>query len=249
MNMQKTLSAAQVEAFYHDEFVTDQIRHFVQLVSNRGTQGRVVDMGGGCGFFARRLSELTYHPVRVVDMDPASVQACRDAGLDAAVGDAIHPKISGDEEIVTFNLILHHLVADSERSTMALQSRALAVWLPYAKAVFVNEYIYESSIGNLSGWLIYQITKSRILSAVGQAVSKLVPSLKANTFGVGVRFRSHQEWRSLFEAAGYTVKASVIGADEPVSLARRFLLIKNIRRDSFLLLPTERIEPAISTGN
>lgn len=249
MRTQKTLSSEQVEAFYHDEFVTDQVRQFVHLFEHSADQGMVVDMGGGCGFFARRLAELTNHPVRVIDMDPASVQACRVAGLDAVEGDAVHPTISGDEEIVTFNLILHHLVADSERSTVLLQSRALALWLPYARAVFVNEYIYESLIGNLSGWLIYQITKSRFLSAVGQAVSKLVPSLKANTFGVGVRFRSHKEWRGLFEAAGYTVANSVIGANEPVSMARRFLFIKNIRRDSFLLLPTDRVELPISNGN
>lgn len=242
MEMQKTLSAEQVEAFYHDEFVTDQIRHFVQLLSGSPLQGRVVDMGGGCGFFARRLAELTDHDVKVIDMDPASVMACRAAGLDAVEGDALNPQFAGNEEIVTFNLILHHLVAQSEPDTLALQKRALAVWRPHAKAVFVNEYIYESMLGNLSGHLIYRITKSTLLSAVGRAVSKIVPSLKANTFGVGVRFRSHNEWRCIFEAVGYTVKDCVIGTNEPVSLPRRLLLIKSIRRDSFLLVPVNRLD-------
>lgn len=238
METQKTLSAEQVEAFYHDEFVTDQVRHFLELFGRSAEKSRVVDMGGGCGFFARRLAQLTDHRIKVVDMDPASVKACRVADIDATEGDAVEPSISGDEEIVTFNLILHHLVARTERDTLALQKRALAAWLPQAKAVFVNEYIYESYVSHMSGWLIFQITKSAVLSAIGRAVSRLVPSLKANTFGVGVRFRAHDEWRGVFESVGFKVKAHVVGSDEPVSLARRVLLIKTIRRDSFLLVPS-----------
>ena len=40
--------------------------------------------------------------------------------------------------------------------------------------------------------------------------SIVVPSLKANTFGVGVRFRAHGEWLRVFESAGYDVKSSVV---------------------------------------
>jgi len=237
MNTQKMLSLEQVVAFHHDLFVKDQVRSFVQLLGTFSSAKQVIDMGGGCGFFARSLAAATNFKIKVVDMDPASVQACRDAGIGATQGDATEPQIVGDEEIVTFNLVLHHLVADTELGTLALQRRALAAWVPHAKAVFVNEYIYDSFVGNLSGWLIYQITKSVLLSAIGRAISKLVPSLKANTFGVGVRFRSHHEWCKVFESAGFTVKRCVFGEDETVSLARRVLFIRKIRRDSFLLIP------------
>ncbi len=237
MNTQNTLSVEQIEAFYHDEFVKDQVDHFVKLFGAQSGGRHVTDMGGGCGFFAQSLAGQTDYAVKVIDMDPASVAVCKKASIDAAQGDAISPSIVGNEDIITFNLILHHLVADTERDTLALQGRALAAWLPQAKAVFVNEYIYESYITNLSGWLIFQITKSSVLSAIGSIVSKIIPSLKANTFGVGVRFRSHDEWQKIFNAIGFTVKQSVIGADEPVSLARRVLFIKKIRRDSFMLVP------------
>ena len=59
------------------------------------------------------------------------------------------------------------------------------------RAVFVNEYIYELYVGNVSGWLIFQVTKSRVLSWIGRVVSTVVPSLRAKTFGVSVRFRTH----------------------------------------------------------
>lgn len=235
--MQKTLSSEQVEAFYHDEFVADQVRHFVLLLGDKAKHNNVVDMGGGCGFFAQQLAGLTGYKTRVVDMDPASVAACRAVGIEATLGDAIHPQITGQDDIICFNLILHHLVADTDCNTLALQKKALGVWQQHARAVFVNEYIYESYFGNMSGWLIFQITKSKFLSAIGKLISKVVPSLKANTFAVGVRFRANNEWRQVFDAAGFAVKAVAQGNNEPVTLARRLLLIRQIRRDSFLLEP------------
>ena len=235
--MQKILSTEQIEAFYHDEFVVDQARDFALLFGNDGNQRRVTDMGGGCGFFARRLKSQANYDVRVVDMDAASIDACRAAGVEATLGDALNPIIDGDEDVVSFNLILHHLVASSERATRTLQSEALAVWKPHVRAVFVNEYIYESYFGNLSGWLIFKITKSPVLSQIGRIVSAVIPSLKANTFGVGVRFRASAEWIRLFDSAGYVLKSKAVGAAEPVSFARRLLFIKQIRRDSYLLEP------------
>lgn len=236
--MQRVLSTEQLEAFYHDEFVEDQAQDFVALLGDRPLAAKVVvDIGGGCGFFARRVGALTGCKVRVMEMDEASLDACRRIGVEAVRGDALNPPVTGDEEVVAFNLILHHLVGGAERITADLQRQAVARWALHVRAVFVNEYIYESFVGNLSGTLIFQITKSRILSWLGRVVSTVVPALRANTFGVGVRFRAHEEWKRLFLAAGYDVKASVVGKPEHVALPLRLLLIKEIRRDSFLLQP------------
>jgi len=48
------------------------------------------------------------------------------------------------------------------------------------------------------------------------------------------------EWCKLFESLGFKVVGTKIGEEEFVSLPRRLLLIKNIRRDSFLLKPIDR---------
>ena len=101
--------------------------------------------------------------------------------------------------------------------------------------IFINEYIYESMILDLSGRLIYEITKSQVLSFLGKMVSYVVPSLRANTFGVGVRFRSNKGWTDIFDSMGFKVVNFIKGAPEPVSFARRLLLIRECRRDSFLL--------------
>ena len=232
---QRTLSADQIEAFYHDEFVEDQVRDFAALVPE-GVGGRtIVDMGGGCGFFARRMLDSLGHRSRVIDMDPASIDACAKLGIEGVCGDALNPVIAGDEDIVCFNLILHHLVGANERDTRALQIAALRAWRGHARALIVNEYIYESFVGNVSGRLIYGITNSAILSWLGGQVARAIPAFRANTFGVGVRFRAHQEWCRLFEEAGFSSVKVAIGRPEPIAAPLRLLLIKTIRRDTFRL--------------
>jgi hypothetical protein len=235
--MQHILASDQTAAFYHDLFVETQVQHFASLFDLAKTPKNVADVGGGCGFFAKSLMEQSGYSVKVLDVDQPSIKACHAAGIVAIESDALRPKITGEENIATFNLILHHLVSDSESATLAMQTKALAVWTQQVQHVFVHEYIYESYLSNFSGSLIYQITKSPVLSWIGNLVSKVVPTLKANTFGVGVRFRANKEWCQVFDEAGYKVESVVIGQNENVSLARRLLLIKEIRRDSFLLIP------------
>lgn len=237
--MQKILNSEQISAFYHDCFVRQQVEHFTELVGklDKG-KGRVVaDVGGGCGYFAHAIQRDLGLPSRVIDMDPVSVESARKLGVEAYCGDALNPPIFGDEKIICFNLILHHLVASTESDTRKLQKDALMAWKNTGSVIYVNEYIYESWLENFSGWVIYQITKSSLLSFLAKGVSLLIPSLRANTFGVGVRFRSHDDWLNLFEETGFKLISFVKGNSENISLPRRLLLIQDIRRDSFMLVP------------
>ena len=237
MVTQKKLADAQIEAFYHDEFVEDQVRDFGNLNDADSGGKAIVDIGGGCGFFARSLSDVHGYRTRVLDMDTRSVAKCHEIGVDAELGDALAPVPTGDEDVVCFNLILHHLVGKNEAETRRLQLQALKAWHGKARRVFVNEYIYQSFVPHLSGRWIFEITSSSLLSAVGSAIGKVVPALRANTFGVGVRFRSNEQWRELFAEAGYKVVGHAEGKPEPISPPLRGLLIKTIRRDSYLLEP------------
>lgn len=239
-NEQIKLSDDQISNFYHDSFVTNQVDDFLILSNSYINQsiGKVVDIGGGYGFFAQELRIRKNINVRVIDSDIKSINTCQEKGIEAIYGDALHPIIIGDETIICFNLILHHLIGSSEYETHKMQTRALSIWQSSVHAIFVNEYIYESYIiNNISGWLIYKITSNSILSRLGRYIAKFIPSLKANTFGVGVRFRSHEEWRKIFSSIGFEVIDTIYGKDEYISLPRRFLLIKKCRRDSFILKP------------
>lgn len=240
VDLQQKLSPGQVAEFYHDEFVQDQARDFGELVAPLDG-GVVVDIGGGVGYFAERIRAAYGYSVRVVDMDPESVSQCAARAVPAQLGDALNPPVSGDEACICFNLILHHLVAQGEARTRSLQKGALVAWNGRGTPIFVNEYIYESFVGTVSGRLIYAITSSRLLSALAGFAARFIPAFRANTFGVGVRFRSHNEWIALFREAGFEVDAVRIGADESVKHPLRLLLIKAIRRDSFILMPARAV--------
>lgn len=237
---QRRLSDEQIEAFYSDSFAHQQASHFCRLTEAVGlaTAGKVVDVGGGFGYFAREVRRRTGMRVRVIDTDERSVTSCRNLhgdSVDAIVGDALSPPMDGDEAVVCFNLMLHHMVSDSEAACRELQMRTIRTWHGKARYLFVNEYVYDSFFGNASGRMIYEITSSKALSFIARIVSKIVPSLRANTFGVGVRFRAHDEWIRMFEECGFQVVGTVLGDKEHLQLPRRLLLIREKRRDSFLL--------------
>lgn len=233
---QRGLDQERIANFYHDLFVKSQVEDFTEICFPEIDRKKVVsDMGGGCGFFASAIARDLALPVRVVDMDPVSIETARRAGVEAIRGNALEWRPAGDESAACFNLILHHLVGNGERATRSLQMRALERWKGSGVRLFVNEYIYDSYIANASGAMIYAITASSLLSSVAGLVARYLPSLRANTFGVGVRFRSEQEWRRMFEAQGWRVSNYRRGKEEHVSLPRRLLLIKSCRRDSFVL--------------
>lgn len=238
---QIALEQKKIDEFDHKHFREDQLNDLITLTNQMKIKDSqyVVDIGGGVGYFAQILNEIKGYSVRVIDSNRPSidrVNQLNNKSIEGRVGDALNPEISGDESIICFNMILHHLVGGSENHTKMLQKQALLAWKESPVPIFVNEYIYESFIKNLSGYLIYKITSNKTLSFIGAIISKIIPSLRANTFGVGVRFRSHKEWVNLFEECGLKVSSIVYGKPEYISPPLRLLCIHEIRRDSFLLV-------------
>ena len=237
---QRLLEAGRIAAFHHDEFVESQLVDFTELLGDDiGAHHRVVDIGGGVGHFAAALAARMGCRTRVVDVDQDSVSRARARGLDAEVGDAVTTRAADGAHVATLNLILHHLVAPGFGTTARLQASALANFVRVGgpKWLFVNEYIYESFVADRVGAaLIYGITASPTVSAAASTVARAVPSLQANTFGVGVRFRTAKEWLEMFRRTGWQVARSKRGPEEQISLPRRLAFgLRSIRRDSFLL--------------
>src|SRR3546814_19331407 len=92
-------------------------------------------------------------------MDSRSIEECARLGVEGQIGDALNLVPVGDEDVVTFNLILHHLVGLSEAATRALQVRTLSAWRGRARRVFVHEYIYQSYVRVLSGRLLSELDR------------------------------------------------------------------------------------------
>ena len=239
-NKQITLAQSQIEAFDHEDFHESQANDFIKLTNNNINKNKyVVDVGGGVGYFAKSLNDKTGISVRVIDSNVLSIEKVKkikNKNIEGIVGDALNPVIKGDESVICYNQILHHLIGSNEAETRMLQKQALLAWKNTNISIFINEYIYESFVGNLSGRLIYEITSNKFLSTIGAAIGRIIPSLKANTFGVGVRFRAKDEWIKIFEECGFTLSSMSYGEEEYVSIPRRLLLIKQARRDSFLLV-------------
>ena len=108
---QKTVSQDQMTAYYHDQFVENQVEDFIALsgFSVNAPLENIVDMGGGCGFFAKTLQKRIDQKVRVLDSDSQSIDFCKQEGIEATYRDALKPTVVGDEKLVCFNLILHSL--------------------------------------------------------------------------------------------------------------------------------------------
>lgn len=81
-SFQSLLSPLQIEAFYHDHFVEAQVRDYIKLAGDIVPSSRgILDVGGGCGYFALALQSSNGLPVTVLDMDPTSVAKCRSQGV------------------------------------------------------------------------------------------------------------------------------------------------------------------------
>lgn len=234
---QQKLTDAQLAQFYVDIFVETQVRQFLQFTRGLIPPAKViVDIGGGSGYFAQAIQVATGARTRVVDLDRRALERCRTLhpSVEAIFGDGVSPVQAGDEGIVCMNLMLHHLVGQTEAATRKLQKAALTSWRGKSEYLFINEYIYESP-ANISGRLIYEITSSRWLSACARLMSRLVPSFRANTFGVGVRFRANREWQQVFRECGYEVVRNERSHYDRVALPLRLLMIKSISIESYLL--------------
>jgi hypothetical protein len=146
--MQRTLNTAQLSEFYINVFVDDQVRDFKLcfLDKHKLIAGAIVDMGGGMGHFASTVKQDFANVVRVVEMDPVSVENCKVCGLEAEIGDATNYVPRGDEAVICFNLILHHLVSNTEVDTRRLQSIALRTWAGNSHRLFVKDTLKNPDI-------------------------------------------------------------------------------------------------------
>jgi SAM-dependent methyltransferase len=242
---QRLLSSGALDKFRTSEGVAEQIEHFASLLNFDGARAfSVLDVGGGVGFFCDAL-RVVYPNVRVtiLDLDETSVIEARKHGFEAIHGSIIDPpsEILGRRfDVVSFNLVLHHIISSDEGGTAALQRSALdraRSLLTEIGRIFVHEICYEGRVvPDLTGRLIYGVTSSQVLSGIVSGIARIAPSLRANTAGVGVRFRPAVGWVNLVQSLGFEVIGTREGGPEGHSVARRsLLLIREVRRRSFAI--------------
>jgi len=233
---QRILSKEQLSDFYIETFVAEQKAHISRLLKTDTPDLKIVDVGGGAGFLASAVGKELGFAVTVWDIDPEAVRLARLRGVNAVEKNILTSIEKQPVDVMFFNLVLHHLVGSSNKQTLETQRVALENAKRCANTILVHEYIYESYFfDELSSWLIWLLTSSTSLVRLLRMIGKIVPSLNANTLGVGVRFHCKSGWKRQFEEAGFMVVNSIDCQREHVSLARRILLIRNLYRTTFLL--------------
>ena len=242
---QRVLPQMAIDAFDTPEGTAEQLQHFKTVLGYaRESVFSLLDIGGGTGFFATAVrKEFPRAAITILDLDESSVRKGRESGLNALQGSIIDPpaEIRGEQfDVVSFNLMLHHIIGDDEPSTYDLQRRALEQGrrlMTKEGKMFVHEICYEGRLlRDLSARLIYQITSSRFIGVAIRVIGKAIPSLNANTAGIGVRFRPSHQWMTLASKTGLILAKACKGEPERHSWIRRVcLLIQEVRRHSWLM--------------
>ncbi|WP_394242156.1 class I SAM-dependent methyltransferase [Vibrio astriarenae] len=168
----------------------------------------LLDVGGGNGMYADKV--LAHYPTSVVTLvEPENTLLeknrpnLRKKLLSSSFQDMKLVKIY---DIIQFNWVLHHFVADTYEATKQLQFEALEKCyecLAPGGIVVIFENFYEGVLArNLPSSLIYHSTASKFLAPITHRMG-------ANTAGVGVCFHSRSTWHDMILDAGF---ASVLHA-------------------------------------
>jgi SAM-dependent methyltransferase len=223
----RTLHDSQLEAFDTEYVTPDLWPLFADHVRRDFPSGRfrLADLGGGNGVFADRvLGAFPESEAVVVDNAEVLLERNRPHPRKRLVLASITDRGLLEREqfdLVCFNWVLHHLVADGHSGSRGFARDALVAagrMLAPGGRISVFENLYDGLVlDRLPGWLIYRMTASSRLArfASGQG---------ANTAGVGVCFQSRASWLATFAESGAEVLDTGDGLDWEVSLRWRLLL-------------------------
>jgi tRNA1(Val) A37 N6-methylase TrmN6 len=159
----------------------------------------VMDVGGGMGAVGRVLAEASERiHVDVVDNSAlAAKHFLHHDRLRLIYDDFLNVHSDKKYDVMIFRTVLHHIIGNSSRKTLALQHKAISKardLLHDDGRLIIIENFYDPVVSkDLSGEIIFQCTKLK-------AFAPIFRRLGANTAGEGVRFRSLDSWLEMFHS-------------------------------------------------
>lgn len=211
--MTQRINSHQAE-WYSDgekQLVSQYIENYRDLIAEMKskTQLRILDVGGGAGYF---ISELKNHlsPTNayfVVDTYPYinwnnATNNLTFLECDAAELSSCFEKESFD--LVFCNMLFHHLLSDSYNSNEKLRFDCLKEILYVLKKdgtiCFIDNFCDGLLLDSLPSRLIYTMTSQK-----NPLLVKLFSAFGSNSAGVGVCMLSEKIWRSMLNKAGYQI--------------------------------------------
>jgi hypothetical protein len=216
------------------------LSEMMQIIESRfkGKSIKIADIGGGIGTTANALcSSFKTAYADVIDNSPLAKESfIGHSRSNLIFEDFFEFKAEKKYDVVIFRTVLHHFVGQSEKETLALQTKALdktySQLIAEGGLVFIIENFYEPAIGNdITGRIIYELTKLEFSSAVFRY-------LGANTAGEGVRFRSFMRWKSIFEKCGFELGAKITTEDwsMPMPIWQRIPFVCKNRYQALVVL-------------
>jgi ubiquinone/menaquinone biosynthesis C-methylase UbiE len=208
----RQLSDEQLSEFDTDDMFAERWGMITRCIDRDFPEGdfSFLDLGGGNGIFSDRLLHR-YPAARCVVLDNSELLIGRNQpnprkSIILASVDEMDSKLANQQfDIIFMNWLLHHLVADSYSQTRKnVQSvlRSATRHLTPGGRVSVFENLCDGILlDGLPSHLIFHITSSHLLAP-------LTKKLGANTAGVGVCYRSGQQWLDLFGECGLAAKYS-----------------------------------------
>lgn len=185
-----------------DNYDVERVVSLLNSLENENLHG--LDIGGGIGRYAQLVCDAVPGcKITVLDKSELAEDAfVNDPRLELEAGDYFDYTPPHKYDFVIFKTVLHHFIADNEKTTTELQRSALnkarALLRPGGLLLIEENYYQGLMGGDLPGRLIYFVTRQ-------QWVEDLVRRLGANTAGEGVRFRAFNSWRSLIEDEGFAL--------------------------------------------
>jgi hypothetical protein len=197
-----------------------------------------LDIGGGNGVFADRLL-AAYPRARGTVLDNSRLLLDRnkaDPRKTLLELSAEHlDRIGQRYDMVFFNWVLHHLVGDGYRASVAhvddTLRKAAALLTPRGR-ISIFENMYDGLlVDNAPSRIIFGLTSSR-------AIAPVIRRLGANTASLGVCFQSKASWQRILRRVG--AQAIDYGEDGrwPIPWSwRTFLHVGSIRCANFWFRP------------
>ena len=166
-----------------------------------------LDIGGGNGVFCDKvLNTFPKSTAVLLDNSEYLVSLNKKSERKRIICDSVEniDKLFQGEtfNVVFLNLVLHHFVSNSYKSTHNNVTNTFLRLKPLLSSngyVYVFEDFYNGLIfDGLASYLIYTLTSSKMLAG-------LTRKFGANTGGTGVCFRSRKQWGKIIDECGYKI--------------------------------------------
>lgn len=230
------------------QLIFQYMEHYGALISEMKSKEnlRILDVGGGAGYFISQLSEVlspnnSYYVIdthRYDTWDDANpkIAYCQ---CDAAMLSFVFEKESFD--YVFCNMLFHHLVTSSYKESALIRENCLKEILHVLKAdgklCIVDNFCDGLFHDQLSSRLIFTMTTCK-----NPILARLFSKLGSNSAGVGVCMLSEKMWMAMLTNAGLNCLALIKEADDGLGLIKKaFLMNRSYRQFNTMICEKTKV--------